>query len=99
MPNELIEQHAFVLHSRPFKENQQLVELLTETEGKMSALVYVGQSKRSIKKGLIQPFLPLSITFKDQGNSLKRIVQIEALKKSYPLRKNSLYSAFYVMNC
>ncbi len=56
MSNILVEQHAFVLHSRPFKENQQLVELLTEDEGKVLALVYVGQSKRSIKKGMIQPF-------------------------------------------
>jgi len=96
MSNELIEQHAFVLHSRPFKENQQLVELLTENEGKVSALVYVGQSKRSIKKGLIQPFLPLKLTFKDKGNSLKSITQVEASAKSFSLSKNSLYSGFYI---
>jgi len=96
MSNKQLEQHGFVLHSRPFKENQQLVELLTEDEGKVSALVYVGQSKRSIKKGMIQPFLPLKLTFKDKGNSLKRITQVEASAKSYPLSKNSLYSAFYV---
>lgn len=96
MSNKQVEQHAFVLHSRPFKENQQLVELLTQNEGKVSALVYVGQSKRSIKKGLLQPFLPLKITFKDTGNTLKRITQVEASTKSYTLSKNSLYSAFYV---
>jgi DNA repair protein RecO (recombination protein O) len=92
----MVEQKAFVLHVRPYKENQQLVELLTEREGKVSALVYVGQSKRSIKKGMVQPFLPLKLTFKDKGNSLKMITQIEAYAKSYPLKKNSLYSAFYV---
>jgi len=96
MSNKLIEQRAFVLHSRPFKENQQIVELLTEHEGKISALVYVGQSKRSIKKGMVQPFLPLKVTFKGKDNSLKRITQVEASAKSYPLTKNSLYSAFYV---
>mgnify|MGYP003385660521 CR=1 FL=1 len=96
MANILIEQRAFVLHSRPFKENQQLVELLTEHEGKISALVYVGQSKRSIKKGMVQPFLPLKLTFKDKGNALKMITQVETYAKSYPLSKNSLYSAFYI---
>lgn len=96
MPNKLIEQHAFVLHSRPFQENQQLVELLTEHDGKLSALVYVGQSKRSIKKGMIQPFLPLKITFKNQDTSLKRLTNIEAVANSYPLTKHNLYSGFYV---
>jgi len=96
MPNNLIEQQAFVLHSRPFQENQQLVELLTEHEGKISALVYVGQSKRSIKKGIIQPFLPLKFTFKDSHTSLKRISQVEATANAYALKKNCLYCGFYL---
>jgi DNA repair protein RecO (recombination protein O) len=91
-----IEQRAFVLHSRPFKENQLLVELLTESEGKTSALVYVGQSKRSIKKGVIQPFLPLKIMLKGKDDTLRRITQVESLASSYTLSKNSLYSGFYV---
>lgn len=96
MVSNVIEQSVFVLHSRPFQENQLLVELLTEYDGKVSALVYVGQSKRSIKKGLIQPFLPLKVVFKKQDSTLKRISSVEASEKSYILRKNSLYSAFYI---
>jgi DNA repair protein RecO (recombination protein O) len=96
MPFNQEEQHAFVLHSRPFKENQQLVELLTESNGKISALVYVGQSKRSIKKGLLQPFLPLKLIFKGNDTSLKRITHIESTSNSYLLSKNSLYSGFYI---
>jgi len=99
MQNKSFEQAAFVLHTRPFKENQQLVELLTEQQGKVSALVYVGQSKRSIKKGLLQPFLPLTITFKNNTkfeSTLKNISQVETSAKSFSLSKNSLYSAFYI---
>ncbi len=96
MSNKQIELQAFVLHARPFQENQQLVELLTEHEGKMSALVFVGQSKRSIKKGMIQPFLPLKITIKGSDADLKRITQIESAGNSLSLRKYSLYSGFYV---
>lgn len=91
----MIEQSAFVLHSRPYRENQQLVDLLTEQDGKVTALVYVGQSKRSIKKGLIQPFLPLNVILKGQG-SFKQISQVDTLGKSYPLIKHSLFSAFYI---
>ena len=91
----MIEQNAFVLHSRPYRENQQIVDLLTEQDGKMTALVYVGQSKRSIKKGLIQPFLPLRLTLKGQGN-IKQITQIDSIAKSYSLIKHSLFSSFYI---
>ena len=96
MSNFLVEQHAFVLHSRPFKENQQLIELLTESEGKVSALVYVGQSKRSIKKGMIQPFLPIKLTYKGIDSGLKRITTIESTGNSYSLSKERLYCGFYM---
>tara|TARA_R110001583_G_scaffold305_9_gene2784 strand:- start:867 stop:1607 length:741 start_codon:yes stop_codon:yes gene_type:complete len=95
----MVEQKAFVLHVRPYQENQQLVELLTEFDGKVSALVYVGQSKRSIKKALLQPFLPLNVTFKEnssQNTRLRMLTHVEANSKSYRLTKNSLYSAFYL---
>ncbi len=95
----MVEQKAFVLHVRPYQENQQLVKLLTEHNGKVSALVYVGQSKRSIKKALMQPFLPLNVAFKvnnKKNNSLRMLASVEANSKSYILTKNSLYSAFYL---
>ena len=91
----MIEQNAFILHRRPYRENQLLVDLLTEEDGKITASVYVGQSKRSIKKGLIQPFLPLKVTLKGQGN-IKHISQVDAAARSFSLVKHSLYSAFYL---
>lgn len=91
----MIEQKAFVLHSRPYRDNQQLVNLLTENDGKVAALVYVGQSKKSIKKGSLQPFLPLTVRLKGQ-RGLKNLVQVDSYAKSYPLRKNHLYSGFYL---
>jgi len=91
----MIEQSGFVLHTRPYRENQQLVDLLTESDGKVTASVYVGQSKRSIKKGLLQPFLPLRLTLKGHSN-FKHISQVDSLAKSFPLVKHSLFSAFYI---
>jgi len=91
----MIEQNAFVLHSRPYRENQQLVDLLTQSDGKVTASVYVGQSKRSIKKGLIQPFLPLKVMLKAHG-SFQQIKQVDTNGKSLSLVKHSLFSAFYI---
>ena len=53
---DVIEQSAFVLHSRPYREHQQIVDLLTEHNGKVSAVVYTGKTNKSNKKGLLQPF-------------------------------------------
>ncbi|MFT5756607.1 MAG: DNA repair protein RecO (recombination protein O) [Alteromonadaceae bacterium] len=90
-----IEQSAFLLHSRPYRENQQIVEFLTENNGKTSAIVYVGKTLKSNKKGLLQPFSPLNIILKGNG-SLKLLSRVEASEKSYKLTGNYLYSGFYL---
>ncbi|GHE86209.1 DNA repair protein RecO [Thalassotalea profundi] len=89
------DQAAFILHSRPYRENQHLVELLTQQNGKVSALAYVSHTTKSSKKSLLQPFLPVNVVL--SGNSsLQKLVRVEALGKSYSLEKERLYSAFYL---
>ena len=92
---EPIEQLAFVLHSRPYREHQQIVELLTKDEGKVSAIVYSGKTNRSNKKGLLQPFSPLNVLLKGKSQ-LKNLSQIETFGKSYLLKGTYLYSGFYL---
>jgi len=90
-----IEQSAFLLHSRPYRENQQIIEFLTENNGKTSAIVYVGKTLKSNKKGLLQPFSPLKIILKGKG-SLKLLSRVEASEKSFKLSGTYLYSGFYL---
>jgi DNA repair protein RecO (recombination protein O) len=90
-----INQSAFVLHTRPYRENQLLVDLLTEHEGKLAALSYIGHSTKSSRKALLQPFLPINVTLKGQ-HSLKSLVRVEPIGKSFLLKKNALFSAFYI---
>lgn len=90
-----IEQEAYLLHSRPYRENQLLLEFITEHSGKVSALSYVGRSGKSIKKGLLQPFSPLKIVLKGKS-SLKHLSRVEASKKSYSYTGHYLFSAFYL---
>lgn len=91
----LYEQSAYLLHSRPYQEHQLIVELLTENEGKVSAIVYPGKTQKSNKKALLQPFLPLKVTLKGNSN-LKYLSRIESIEKSFGLKGNYLYSGFYV---
>jgi DNA repair protein RecO (recombination protein O) len=88
-------QSAFVLHSRPYRENQVIVDLLTESDGKVAALSYIGHSTKSSRKALLQPFLPLQVTLKGES-TLKHLTRIEASAKSLTLKSNHLYSAFYM---
>jgi len=88
-------QSAFVLHTRPYRENQLLVDLLTENDGKLAALSYVGHSTKSSRKALLQPFLPIKVTLKGQY-SLKSLIRVEPIGKSFLLKKNALFSAFYI---
>lgn len=88
-------QLAYVLHSRPYRENQVIIDLLTEHDGKVAALSYVGHSSKSSRKALLQPFLPINVTLNGQ-RALKNIVRVEPKGKSFLLQKNFLYSAFYI---
>lgn len=88
-------QQAFVLHSRPFKEHQVILDLLTEYDGKVSAVVSPGSSLKSSKKAFLQPFYPLNVAFKG-NNALKKITFIEPAGKSFQYFGNTLYSGFYL---
>ncbi|MBA6233303.1 MULTISPECIES: DNA repair protein RecO [unclassified Colwellia] len=92
---EEFEQSAFLLHSRPYRENQILLEFLTSHQGKISAISYLGHSLKSNKKALLQPFSPLKIVLKGKGN-LKYLQRVEPARKSYQLSGNYLYSGFYL---
>ena len=90
-----LEQNAFLLHSRPLRDNKVIAEFLTELNGKVSAIVYVSSSVKSNKKALLQPFTPLIIVLKGKGN-LKTLNRIEVSSKSFLLTSDHLYSGFYL---
>ena len=88
------EQCAFLLHSRPYRENQCIIDLLTEQDGKLSAVTYFSNRGKSDKKGLLQPFTPLNVVVSG-ASSLKKLKLVESAGKRYPLVGNFLYSGFY----
>ena len=61
---ELENKSAFVLHSRPFKENQLILELLVQGEGRISVVASKGSKKNSSRSALLQPFRALSVKVK-----------------------------------
>ncbi len=90
-----IEQQAFLLHSRPYQDHNYIVDLLTEYDGKVSAVVFIGKNAKANKKAFLQPFRPLTILLKGRG-ALKNLSRLESSGKSLNLTGNYLYSGFYL---
>ena len=99
MSKELEYAPAFILHSRPFKENQLLLEVLVAGEGRMSIIGYKGSKKNTAKTALFRPFRPLIIQFKKSSGlrSLKSIDENQALARQIPdLGGKALFCGFYI---
>lgn len=86
---------AFVLHTRPYRETSQLVELFVASAGKISIVARGSRSSRSSTKGLLQPFLPLHIRYSGKSN-LKTLVHLEASSPQIVLQGERLFSAMYL---
>jgi DNA repair protein RecO (recombination protein O) len=86
---------AFVLHTRPYRETSQLVDLFVASMGKVSVVAKGSRTSRSAVKGLLQPFLPLHIRYSGKSN-LKTLVQLEARSPPVVLQGERLFSALYL---
>ncbi|WP_133406155.1 DNA repair protein RecO [Parashewanella tropica] len=87
-------ERGYILHHRPYKEAQALVNLLVDGHGRVDAVARVGNGKRS-NKAIIQPFQPLIFNLSGKG-ALKNLTQVEAAAPAIPLQAESLYSGMYL---
>ncbi|SUB81803.1 Recombination protein O [Pragia fontium] len=88
-------QRAFVLHGRPYSETSLLLDLFTESHGRIKLLAKGARSRRSQLKGCLQPFTPLLVRWGGKGG-VKTLRGAEAVSLSLPLSGLSLYSGLYV---
>lgn len=97
-----VEQQAFVLHSRPYRETSALVSFFTPEYGKISGVVrgVRGASKTSSSKAAaIQPFQKLVISWREKPNVQSDLVSIkrfEALPVRFPLQSESSICGLYL---
>lgn len=88
-------QPGFILHYRNYKETSLILDVLTEDFGKVSMLAKGVRKNRSKTLGLLQPFVPLNISFVGKSE-LKTMSQVEARPPLLNLAGISLYCGFYV---
>jgi len=86
---------AYLLHTRPLGENNLIVELITETHGRIAAVANGAKRKNSAMKSILQPFRPVLVSWRGLGD-LKTIVRIESPTLALPLSREFLYSGLYL---
>src|SRR6185437_10727813 len=63
MTHATLLQPAFVLHTRPYRDTSLLLEIFTPDYGRVSTLARGARGLRSRFKGLLQPFVPLLLSW------------------------------------
>ncbi|WP_040725387.1 DNA repair protein RecO [Thiomicrorhabdus sp. Kp2] len=97
-----IEQSAFVLHSRPYRETSALVTFFTPDYGKINGVVRGvrgGRKTASQKTAMLQPFQQLTLQWREKPNNrsdLLSIQQIEMGSLRFPLQAEGNICGLYV---
>lgn len=89
-------QPAYVLHTRSYRDNSLLVELLSRDYGRVSVVAKgakPGKRKKSVNP--LQPFAPILASWLGK-TSLKTLTQREMTTAIPELQGNSLYSGLYI---
>ncbi|MBL4852113.1 MAG: DNA repair protein RecO [Gammaproteobacteria bacterium] len=58
---------AFVLHSRPYRDTSAIVELFTETHGRVTVVARGVKAAKCRYRGILQPFQPLLVSWVGRG--------------------------------
>jgi len=97
---ETIQQHAFVLHRRPYRESSALVTFFSQENGKFNGIVRsVRTGKKNNKLALLQPFQRLELvwqkTHKSSESDLIAIRQIDSGDLRFPLQQTANICGLY----
>jgi len=91
--NQLL--HAFILHSRNYRDTSVILDLLTREQGRFSVVVRGARSEKSKVRGRLQPFRPLLIGTVGRGE-LKTSTSIDFPERAYDLKGEQLFLGMYV---
>ena len=85
---------GYVLHRRPWRESSLLIDCFSRTHGRIGLVARGGRSDRSPWRGLVEPFMPLSIRFVQKGE-MGTVRDIEALGDRVMLNGEALMCGLY----
>jgi DNA repair protein RecO (recombination protein O) len=88
-------QPAFILQHRKYRETSLIIDVLTRDFGRISLLAKGVRKAKSKTAGLLQPFIPLAISYIGKGE-LKTLTDVEVVQPFPELKGLGLYCGFYI---
>jgi DNA repair protein RecO (recombination protein O) len=70
------DEHAFVLHTYPYRETSLIVETFTRSSGRVAMVARGAKRPRSEMRGVLQAFQPLALSWAG-GGELKTLIKAE----------------------
>jgi len=93
--NTVYLQPAFILQQRKFRETSLIIDALTRDFGRVSLLAKGVRKAKSKSAGLLQPFIPLALSYFGK-TELKTLTDVEIAQPFTQLQGLALYCGFYV---
>jgi DNA repair protein RecO (recombination protein O) len=93
--NRVLLQPAYILQQRDYRESSLIVEAFTRDFGRISLLAKGVRKVRSKSQGLLQPFIPLRLSYLGKAE-LKTLTDVELAEPFQPLAGLALYCGFYL---
>ena len=90
----VLQEPAFVLHSRAFRETSLLLELLTREHGRVGLVARGARAAKSRWRNRLQPFRPLLLDWSQRGE-LGTLTGAEEVATLPPLRGEALMCGLY----
>jgi DNA repair protein RecO (recombination protein O) len=88
-------QPAFILQQRKFKETSLIIEALTRDFGRISLVAKGVRKAKSKTAGLLQPFIPLTLSYVGK-TGLLTLTDVETARPFMQPQGLALYCGFYV---
>jgi len=89
------QQPAFILHHRPFRDTSQILDVISHDHGKLSLVARGSRGVRSRLKGILRPFMPLSVSWVIKSD-LGTLTGAEVHGAPLSLYGDALLSGFYI---
>ncbi len=94
MQNSISLQPAYILHARSYRDTSFLLELFTHEHGRVSVVARGARGPRSRYKGLLQPFVPLLVSWYGKSE-LMTLSAAEPNGMSHSLNGDTLLCGLY----
>ncbi len=88
-------QPAFLLHYRPFRDSSLLLDVFSRDNGKVALVARGARSAKSRLKGILRPFMPLSLSWVMRSD-LGTLTGAELSGKPVTLSGDGLLSGYYL---